>query len=241
MTLESSKKTNRFYGRRKGRKLSETNLLALKEGSKYLIKQSYFSLNSKLVLEDLFEFKPKKIILEIGFGGGENLINSAKKNPDILYLGADPFLNSNAKCIKELLNNNIKNVKIWPDDIRQIIGFFPLSTFSEIKILFPDPWPKLRHKGRRLIQNDFLNSLYDILKPQGIITFGTDHFIMKSWILEIFEAHCGFQWMAEEASDWRTRPSDCFATKYEQKSIFENRKPNWFVFKKKINKNNDPI
>ena len=241
MNSETSKKINRFYGRRKGRKLSETNLLALIEGSKYLINTSDFSLKSKLVLEDLCNFKPKKIILEIGFGSGDNLINSAKINPDILYIGADPFLNTNAKCIKELLNNNIMNVKIWPDDIRQIIEFFPLNVLSEIKILFPDPWPKLKHKDRRLIQNDLLSSLYNVLKPQGIITLGTDHFIMKSWILEIFQTHCGFQWKAKEANDWRTRPSDCFSTKYEQKSIIESRKPNWFVFEKKISKNNDPI
>ena len=232
MILELSKKKNRFYGRRKGRKLSETNLSALKEGSKYLINLSDFSLNAKLLLKD--NFKIKKTILEIGFGGGENLVNSAKINPDILYIGADPFLNTNARCIKELLKNKITNVKIWPDDVRQIIQLFPINTFSEIKILFPDPWPKLKHKDRRLIQNDFLSSLYDVLKPQGTITLGTDHFIMKSWILEVFQDHIGFQWKVEEASDWRIRPSNCFVTKYEQKSISENRKPSWFVFEKKI-------
>lgn len=241
MVLKSSKKSNRFYGRRKGRKLSLTSLIALKEGSKYLINNSDFSLNSKSILEDIFNTKLKKTILEIGFGGGENLVNSAKINPDFLYLGADPFLNTNARCIKDLLKNNISNVKIWPEDIRKIIEFFPINTFSEIKILFPDPWPKFKHKGRRLIQNDFLNTLYDVLKPQGLITLGTDHSIMKSWILEIFQMHCGFQWQAEEVSDWTTRPSDCFATKYEQKSILENRKPNWFIFKKKITKNNNVI
>ncbi|MDC1357173.1 tRNA (guanosine(46)-N7)-methyltransferase TrmB [Pseudomonadota bacterium] len=233
MILETSKKINRFYGRRKGRRLSKSNLLALKEGSKYIINSTDLPLNTKIILKNLFEFKTKKVVLEIGFGGGENLLNSAKMNPDILYLGADPFLNTNAKLIKELLNNNITNVKIWPDDIRKIIDLFPKNTFSEIKILFPDPWPKLKHKDRRLIQNDFLISLYNILKLQGIITLGTDHFIMKSWILEIFQNHSGFQWIAEKASDWRIRPGDCFATKYEQKSIIENRKPNWFVFEKK--------
>ena len=233
MTLKPSNKISRFYGRRKGRKLSEANLLALKEGSKHIINTTDYFLNSKLIIEDLIEFKPKKLILEIGFGGGENLLSSAKINPEVLYLGADPFLNTNARCIKELLNNNIMNVKIWPDDIRKIIEFFPTNIFSEIKILFPDPWPKFKHKDRRLIQSDFLISLYNILKLKGIITLGTDHSIMKSWILEIFQNHSGFEWIAEEPCDWRTRPVDCFATKYEQKSIIENRKPNWFVFRKK--------
>ena len=232
MILDPSNKLIRFYGRRKGRSLSETNQLALQEGSKYLIKKSDFSLSSKFIVEDLVKFKPTKIILEIGFGSGENLIKSAKMNPDVLYLGADPFLNTNAKCIQALLNYNIKNIMIWPDDIRQIIEFFPLNIFSEIKILFPDPWPKFKHKNRRIIQDNFLISLYNVLKKNGIIILGTDHFIMKSWILEIFQNNSGFQWTAETADDWRTKPIHYFATKYEQKAINENRDPHWFIFKK---------
>jgi len=208
------------------------NQLALQEGAKYLIKNSDFSSTSKLILEDLVEFKPTEIILEIGFGSGENLLKSAKMNPDVLYLGADPFLNTNAKCIKAILNYNIKNIMIWPDDIRKIIEFFPSNIFSEIKILFPDPWPKFKHKNRRLVQDNFLISLYNVLKINGIITLATDHFIMKSWILEIFQNNSGFQWTAETADDWRIKPIHYVATKYEQKAINENRDPYWFIFKK---------
>ena len=208
------------------------NQLALQEGAKYLIKNCDFSSTSKLILEDLVEFKPTQIVLEIGFGNGENLLKSAKMNPDVLYLGADPFLNTNAKCIKAILNYNIKNIMIWPDDIRKIIEFFPSNIFSEIKILFPDPWPKFKHKNRRLIQDNFLISLYNVLKINGIITLATDHFIMKSWILEIFQNNSGFQWIAETADDWRIKPVHYVATKYEQKAINENRDPHWFIFKK---------
>ena len=208
------------------------NKLALQEGAKYLIKNYDFSSTPKLILEDLVEFKPTQIVLEIGFGSGENLLKSAKMNPDVLYLGADPFLNTNAKCIKAILNYNIKNIMIWPDDIRKIIEFFPSNIFSEIKILFPDPWPKFKHKNRRLIQDNFLISLYNVLKTNGIITLATDHFIMKSWILEIFQNNSGFQWTAETADDWRIKPVHYVATKYEQKAVNENRDPHWFIFKK---------
>jgi len=208
------------------------NKLALQEGAKYLIKNYDFSSTPKLILEDLVEFKPTQIVLEIGFGSGENLLKSAKMNPDVLYLGADPFLNTNAKCIKAILNYNIKNIMIWPDDIRKIIEFFPSNIFSEIKILFPDPWPKFKHKNRRLVQDNFLISLYNVLKTNGIITLATDHFIMKSWILEIFQNNSGFQWTAETADDWRIKPVHYVATKYEQKAVNENRDPHWFIFKK---------
>ena len=121
-----------FYGRRKGRKLSKSAELAIIEGQKYLIK-----------IEDLKNiFSKKNIILEIGFGDGQNLINSAKINSNFFYIGADPFLNTTAKCLNKLLTNNLKNVVIWPDDVRKIVKLFPHNSISEIKILFPDPWPK---------------------------------------------------------------------------------------------------
>ena len=233
MLLTSKEKIIRFYGRRKGRKLSDVNSLALELGKKFILQKSDFIENSKSLSEKLFGITLGKIILEIGFGSGENLVNSAKKNPEILFLGSDPFLNTNAKCIKELLNDKLMNVKIWPDDIRQVINFLPSNSISEVKLLFPDPWPKLKHKKRRIVQNEFINILHRILIPKGKVTLGTDHPIMKSWILEIFQNNLGFIWKAKVANDWRVRPIDCFQTKYEKKSLIEKRIPNWFIFEKK--------
>ena len=221
----SSKEFPRFYGRRKGRKLSKSGILALKAGSKYILEYDKFSKN--------FLNLKKKIILEIGFGDGKNLINSAKQNPDTLYVGADPFLNTTVKCIKQILENNINNIKIWPDDVRKIIKFFPSKSISEVKLLFPDPWPKLKHQNRRLVQANFLNSIYEILKIKGTITIGTDHRILKSWILEVFQANSKFDWQVQNSKDWRIRPKECFTTKYEEKSLREKRQPSWFVFSKK--------
>ena len=122
-----------FYGRRRGRKLSKSGQLAIKYGNDYLIKEENIS--------NIF-YNQKNIILEIGFGDGENLINSAKTNPNSFYIGADPYLNTTAKCLFKIFDYNLKNIFIWPDDIRKILKFFPDDSVSEIKILFPDPWPK---------------------------------------------------------------------------------------------------
>ena len=134
--------------------------------------------------------------------------------------------------IKILLKNNVENIKIWPDDIRKIIPLFSYSSVSEIKILFPDPWPKSKHKNRRLVQEIFIDNLYKILVPNGRITLATDHSLMKSWILEIFQSHKGYLWQANTIMDWKNRPADCFSTKYEQKSYVKENIPSWFVFKK---------
>ena len=217
------KENPKFFGRRKGRKLSKSSELAFKEGKRYFIQ--------KKDLSEILYYK-KYIILEIGFGNGDNLINSAKINSDFFYIGADPFLNTTTRCLDKIIKHNIKNVMIWPDDVRRILDLFPKNSISEIKLLFPDPWPKKKHKSRRLIQDDFLEIIYLIIKPKGTITIATDHDKLKCWILDKFQRNGKFEWIAQCSKDWETRPNDCFQTKYELKSIMRKIKPSWFVYKK---------
>ena len=224
MNIHSSTENVQFYGRRKGRRLSKFSQLAIKDGKDYFIKEEYLS--------NIFHHE-NYVVLEIGFGDGENLINSAKINPKLFYIGADPFLNATAKCLNKLLLFNLKNVLIWPDDIRNILNDFPYNSISEIKLLFPDPWPKTKHHRRRLIQNTLIEKIYQILKPNGSITIATDHDVLKNWVLEKFQRYKEFEWIAKSSKDWQSRPSDCFKTKYETKSILQKRKPSWFIFKKK--------
>ena len=224
MNINNFTEYPQFYGRRRGRKLSKSGQSAIKDGKNYFIKVEDIS--------NIFNYQ-KYIVLEIGFGDGENLINSAKANPNFFYIGADPFLNTTAKCLSKILQYNIKNIVIWPEDIRKILKFFPNNSISEIKILFPDPWPKKKHRNRRLIQNEFIKTIYPIIKHQGTITISTDHDLLKKWVLEKFQNNIEFEWLAKSANDWRLRPNDCFKTKYELKSIIKQKKPSWFVFKKK--------
>ena len=223
MNIHSSIETFQFYGRRRGRKLSKSGQLAIRDGKEYLLREED--------IPNIFSYQ-KNIVLEIVFGDGENLINSAKTNSNFFYIGADPFLNTTAKCLSKILQYNLKNIAIWPDDIRKILKFFPNDSISEIKILFPDPWPKKKHRNRRLIQNKFIEIIYPIIKYEGTITIATDHDLMKKWILEKFQYYKEFEWVAKSANDWRLRAKDCFKTKYELKSIKQQRKPNWFIFKK---------
>ena len=92
-----------LYGRRRGRKLSESCQLAIKNGKDFLIKEEDIS--------NIFHYQ-KNIVLEIGFGDGENLINSAKINSNFFFIGADPFLNTTAKCLSKVLQYNLNNIVI---------------------------------------------------------------------------------------------------------------------------------
>ena len=103
MNIHSLIENPQFYGRRRGRKLSKSGQLAIKYGIDYFIKEEEIS--------NIFNYQ-KHIVLEIGFGDGENLINSAKINSNFFYIGADPFLNATAKCLGKILQYKLKNIAI---------------------------------------------------------------------------------------------------------------------------------
>ena len=215
----------KFYGRRKGRKISTTNSELVKD----------FSDKYYLLEEQIDKLKPNennKNVLEIGFGNGENLVNMSVNNPNYLFIGCDAYFNGCAKLLKKIVNKNISNIKIWPDDIHLIIKKFKRNFFDLILILHPDPWPKKKHKKRRLIQQKFLTDLNHILKNEGDLIISTDHNEMKSWILEQLHVRQDFIWSRNGYYYVNKKPRWIVNTKYTNKASEDNKVVNWFFFKK---------
>ena len=220
-----SKSENFFYGRRKGRKISSTNLKLLKN-----FKCKFF-----LQKEHVYKLKlneDSKNYLEIGFGNGDNLVNMSINKPNDLFIGCDAYQNGYIKLLKKIVNQNIKNIKIWPDDINLIIKNFKRNFFDLILILQPDPWQKKKHKKRRLIQQNFLDDLNQILKPEGEPIISTDHSDMKSWILEQLHVRDDFLWIKNGFYYKNEQPKWIINTKYANKALDNNKVVNWFFFKK---------
>ena len=129
-------------------------------------------------------------ILEIGFGNGEHLRDLAISNPDSIIIGAEPFANGVAALLSAITNESdnslieqYRNIRVWADDVRILLKEMPNTTFNEIWILHPDPWPKARHEKRRLLNHDFLNLLSKHLGNTGKIIIGTDHWEYYDWIV----------------------------------------------------------
>ena len=174
-----------------------------------------------------------KNILEIGFGNGDNLVNMSLNEPNNLFIGCDAYQNGCVKLLKKIANKNVKNIKIWPDDIHLIIKKFKKNFFDLILILQPDPWPKKKHKKRRLIQQKFLDDLNQILKYEGKLIISTDHNVMKSWVLEHLHVRNDFLWIKNGHSYRNKKPKWIFNTKYSKKALENNKVVDWFFFKKK--------
>ena len=149
-----------YFGRVKSRKISK-----IKENSfkKYLKKNNIKDLTLK-----------KKLILEIGIGMGENLIYLSKKNTRKKIIGVDPFMNGMVNVSDYCINNNIKNIYLYPYVFQKFINRFKKLRFNVVYILFPDPWHKKRHRKRRIVNEEFLKKILKVLKKKGKVFFSTD-------------------------------------------------------------------
>jgi tRNA (guanine-N7-)-methyltransferase len=157
--------------------------------------------------------------LEIGFGGGEHMAGQAERRRDVLILGAEPFQNGVASALRHLDERGLTNVRLQDGDARELMAHFPDAVLDRVFILFPDPWPKLRHHKRRLVNAETLAELARVLKPGGRLRFATDWADYADWTLERMLASKAFAWDAERADDWRMAPADHITTRYEEKRL----------------------
>lgn len=116
-----------------------------------------------------------KYILEVGFGSGENILDRAINNPKNAYIGCEVFTGGVVKLLKDIEDNQVKNIRIWHADAVELIMRLPLNSLNLVYILHPDPWPKQRHKKRRLINPEFLKLIASRMIPNGDLLIITDH------------------------------------------------------------------
>jgi tRNA (guanine-N7-)-methyltransferase len=157
--------------------------------------------------------------LELGFGAGEHLAAQAEARPDVLMLGAEPFINGAASALRHVHDLKLANVRIHPGDGRELMAALPDACVERVYILFPDPWPKTRHHKRRLINAETTAELARIVKTGGLVRFATDWADYVGWTLERFAASPAFAWTAERAQDWRSPPPDHVTTRYQTKRL----------------------
>lgn len=159
------------------------------------------------------------IWLEIGFGGGEHVSGQAAAHPNIGILASEVFFEGIAKLLGQIEDEGLTNVRLWPEDGRELIDALAPQSVDRAFILFPDPWPKARHQKRRLIQMGFLDALARVMKPGGRVRFATDVRSYADEALQRFLAHPRYDWLAETADDWRVAPQDHIETRYQAKRL----------------------
>ena len=174
-------------------------------------------------LAALFADDGRQVWLEIGFGGGEHLAWQASRNPDIGLIGCEPYLTGVVKLLTKVRAAGLENVRLFRDDARLLVDCLPNKSLHRAFILFPDPWPKARHHKRRIVSDEVLGHLARALKDDAELRIATDDPGYLEWILWHLRGHPAFSWQVSSRADWRNRPEDWPATRYQEKAIMAGR------------------
>ena len=176
----------------------------------------------------------KKIILEVGFGSGENLLNMINSEQKAYFIGCEPYLNGLAHFLSELDKKYYEVVKVFKDDVRLLLFHLPNNILNDIFILFPDPWPKERHRKRKIINKENVKLIVDKLKNKGKIYIATDVEKYFMEMLGIFNKLENISIINKE--NYRSKTDLLVSTRYEKKAFIRKKQPFFLVVKKNLDK-----
>jgi tRNA (guanine-N7-)-methyltransferase len=226
--MRTSPPIGRVYGRRRGR--------TLKGKASELYETGLDALTVKLPAPDteldpraVFAERPENVWLEIGFGGGEHLAAQAARHPDIGFIGCEPFINGVSSLLVLLDEHEVRNVRIVTEDARLLLKALPEGAIDRAFLLFPDPWPKRRHEGRRFINPEALDLLARCLADNAEFRIATDHAVLQEWMPARMAEHPAFR-LETHATE---RPEGWAPTRYEAKALRQGRRPIYLTYRRK--------
>lgn len=225
--LETEAETIRFQYRRKGKRLRAHHASLVDQR----LPELAIDLRPATIYPtDLFAVPVREVRLEIGFGGAEHLLAAARGDPGIGFLGCDPFMNSIAKALAGIEALELANIRLHPGDARQLIERLAPQSLTRVYLLYPDPWPKRRHRRRRLISDAFLRSLARTMLPSAELRFATDIDDYSAWTLARTLRSPDFDWQPAGAASW-TRPWPGWtASRFEEKARRAGRPSAYLTF-----------
>lgn len=219
----------RFHGRRLARPLTQRR----KELIENLLPRLRIEIPEAGVLDPRALFDPprKQAWLEIGFGGGEHLAWQAERHPDVGFVGCEPFLNGLASLLTMIEEKRLANVRLHPDDARLLLGRLAPRTIDRCFILFPDPWPKARHKKRRIVSTETLDWLGTAMADDAELRLASDDPDYVEHMLEVTTAHPAFapKRIGDESA---YRPDDWPPTRYEEKARAKGAACRFLIFRR---------
>jgi tRNA (guanine-N7-)-methyltransferase len=178
----------------------------------------------------LFPVNVKDLLLEIGFGEGCHLISEAKRLPDVGFIGCDPYRLGVAKTLASIDENQLKNVKLHPSDAWELLEWLPEATVGCVYLLYPDPWPKRKHHGRRFLQEDTLVAFARIMRAGAVLRLATDVEDYGEWMLRCGSRSPLFESIRQSAEEQRVPWENFPGTRYEVIAKRQGRTPRYLEF-----------
>ncbi len=203
-------RTVKSFVKRAGRMTQrQTNALE-KYADSYLIAYQ----PQKLALERIFE-NEQNIVLEIGFGMGTSLIEMAKNNPHINYLGLEVHEPGVGNILDLIHQEKLTNLKVMMHDAVEVLKYnIAPQSLQGIQIFFPDPWHKKRHHKRRLVNPEFITIMSNALAKGGFIHFASD---WQPYAEEVLTLFTNAPELINQFTDFAPRPKTRPLTKFEKR------------------------
>lgn len=171
--------------------------------------------------------------LEVGFGGGEHALAQAAAHPSAGLIACEVFENGICSLLSRLVPDGAEataplppNLRVWPDDARVLLRLLPDACLDRMFLLFPDPWPKMRHAKRRFVHPDLVPEVARVLKPGAQWRVASDDPTYQAWVSEVM----GAQSLFESPAPATERPAGWPPTRYEAKALKAGRSPLYWTF-----------
>jgi len=180
---------------------------------------------------DVLFGRPAPCYLEIGFGMGEALLETARKHPQNNYLGVEVYLPGVGQLLLSLHEMGMGNVRIDRRDAMEVLALLPAGSLKGVSLFFPDPWPKQRHHKRRLVQAPFVEELRRVLEPGGCFHAATDWDHYARQISRLLEADAGFtSW--SDSGEFYAGPVERVLTKFAKHSLRRGREVRELIYER---------
>jgi tRNA (guanine-N7-)-methyltransferase len=171
-----------------------------------------------LSVEDLFG-NDNDVIVEIGFGNGESLLQQAIKQPEYNFIGIEVHGPGVGHLIHHAHNEGLHNLKVIRHDAVDVLKHqFADNSIMQLQLFFPDPWHKKRHHKRRIVNPDFIWLVHSKLKSGGLFHMATDWQHYAEQMLEQMDATEGFENTAGNGHFSTEKGGRC-ETKFERRGM----------------------
>ena len=174
-------------------------------------------INHEILNFDSLFAKPQAVILEIGFGNGDSLLQMAINEPEYNFLGIEVYEAGVGRLINEAHKHNLSNLKIIKQDAVEVLkNNIAANSLAGFQLYFADPWHKKKHHKRRIVQAEFMQLMSAKLMNGGFVHMATDWQNYAEHMLQTLEAHAHFK-NTLGAHIYSPRPKRRPITKFEKR------------------------
>ncbi len=196
-------------------------------GPKYLIEvprgpaATSVAKDARVDPEELFG-RRAPLVVEVGSGQGHAIVHAASARPDRDFIAIEVFRAGLARTMIRADDAGAANLRLAEANAPEVLErFLPEGSADELWVFFPDPWAKVRHQKRRLVNSDFAAIAARVLRSGGVLRLATDWEDYAEQMREVLDSAPGFE--RAFAGEWAERFEDRVLTAFEKKGADKGR------------------